>query len=60
MLDMSKVLKFEMMSLMKLDSWLLFGVKISFDIWTISSDKEIMTVRGVWSEDKRDSRRIEC
>ena len=47
MLVVSKSLNFEMMSLMNFDSWLLFGVKISFDIWTISLDKGIMTVKGV-------------
>ena len=46
MLVVSKSLNFEMTFLMNFDSWLLFGVKISFDIWTISLDKGIMTVRG--------------
>ena len=47
MLVVSKPLKFEMTSLMNPDSWSLLGARINFDIWTISSDKGIVTVRGV-------------
>ena len=44
-LDMSKFLKFEMMSSINADSWLLFGAKVSFNVWMISSNKGISTER---------------
>ena len=47
MLFVSNLLKFEMMSLMNSDSWSLLEARINFDIWTISSDKGMVTVRGV-------------
>ena len=59
MLVVSKDLKFEMMSLMKLDSWSLFGAKVSFDVWMISLTIRILTDRGAWSEESLDSGRIE-
>ena len=46
MLVIFKSLKFEMMSLINPDSWLLLEARINFDVWTISSDKEMVTVRG--------------
>jgi len=46
MLDVSKFLKFEMMSSMNADSWLLFGAKVSFNIWMISLNRGISTERG--------------
>ena len=47
MLVISKPLKFEITSLMNPDSWSLLGARINFDVWMISSDKGMVTVRGV-------------
>ena len=47
MLVVSKPLKFEMTSLINPDSCSLLGAKINFDVWTISLDKGIVTVREV-------------
>ena len=46
MLDVSKFLKFEMMSSMNADSLSLFGAKVSFDVWMISLNRGISTERG--------------
>ena len=59
MLDVSKHLKFKMMSWMKAVSWSLFGARVNFDVWMISSDMVMSIKKRAWSEDNQDSGRIE-
>ena len=59
MFDVSNVLKFKITSLINAVSCLLLGTRVSFDIWIISSKIGILIERGAWSEDKRESGRIE-
>jgi len=59
MFAVSNVLKFKIMSLINVVSCSLLGTMVSFDIWIISSTIGILIERGVWSEDKRDSGRME-
>ena len=42
MLDVSMILKFEMMSSMNADSWSLFGARDNFDVWmNLFEDRDI-------------------
>ena len=45
-LVVSKFLNFEMMSVMKSDSCLLFGANDSFDVWMTSLNRGITTEKG--------------
>ena len=58
MLDVSKCLKFKIMSWMKAVSCSLFGAKVSFDVCMISSVIGMLIERGAWSEDNQDSGRM--
>ena len=59
MFDVSTILKFKITSLINTVSCLLLGTRVSFDIWIISSKIGILIEREVWSEDKRESGRME-
>ena len=50
MLDVSMILKFEMMSSMNADSWSLFGARDSFDVWmNLFEDRDIDGERSmIW------------
>jgi len=48
MSDVSKFLKFEMISSIKDVSWSLFGGIENFEVWM-----EILMERGAWSEDRQ-------
>jgi len=53
MLDMSRFLKFEMISLIKAVSWLLLRGIESFEVRMTSSNMGMLMERGAWSEDKQ-------
>jgi len=53
MSDVSKFLKFKMISSIRDISWLLFGGIKNFEVWMTSSWMEISMKRGAWSEDKQ-------